>query len=184
VTPELLNGLIGAGGALLGGLATFAGVVYQQHRQAKQVAGEQQSEFARQAIDTILTQTTELRRLAWAKVREGKFVWTLDMSECVDATLMASLRIPDKELREIIEASCRIHFGAVSTSTLREIPSTDPPPVRIMVTTQQVHEQLVAYLRGEPRGPIMGPLGKHLERKRKLDQQFQEDIRALSTRRP
>ena len=174
MTPELLNGLIGAGGALFGGLATFAGVVYQQHRQAKQVAGEQQSELARQAIDMILAQTTELRRLAWAQDQGENFVWTPEMRACVDATLMASLRIPEKGIREIIAAACALQFGADKNWGFPEIQATNGPQLLILVMTQQVHEQIASYLRKEPAGPIKGPLGAFLEIHRKVERKLEQ----------
>jgi hypothetical protein len=173
VTPEIAVGLIGAGGALsgalVGGLATFAGVVYQQKRQAAHARDERRTEMAHQAVDIALHQTQELKRLAWPTEKEN-FQWNQEMGDCLEAIRLALLRIPDKGIRDTFEAACTFQFGA-SSKMRGELAGVDEPAVRMVVMTGQAQDMLGAYLRGEP-VPPEGFLGKALA----LEQEMYRNI--------
>jgi hypothetical protein len=150
MTPEVLVGLIGAGGALggalCGGLSTFAGVVYQQKRQAAQAAEERHTEMAHQAVDGIMTQVQELRKLARA---QSKYAWTPTMEELVEAIRHASLRVPHEPLRDLIDAACEWRFGANTFRPGKLAKITDTAPARIELIGLELQKCLGAYLRGE-----------------------------------
>lgn len=171
MTPEIAVGLIGLGGALggafIGGLATFAGVVYQQNRYDKHVSGERQTTMTHQAIDVIMDQTWELKKLAVGS-SDKQFEWTNDMAECVEAIRLAALRLPEKHLREPIEAACLYKFGASRTFKNDRIQGPPQPAARVAMMAGQVQERLGAYLRGEPIPPVDGFLEIALENEKEL----------------
>lgn len=177
MTPEIAVGLIGMGGALggalLGGAATFAGVVYQQKHSAKHAAKERRTEMATQAVDTILYQTQELKKLAWPPSDGEEFTWTQEMTESVETIHLAALLIPNKNIREPIEAACTFKFGA--SSKLRgELAGVDEPAVRVVVTAGETQLMLGAYLRGEAVPPPEGFLGKALASEGKMYHQIEK----------
>lgn len=177
MTPEIAVGLIGMGGALggalLGGTATFAGVVYQQKHSAKRSDEERRTEMATQAADTILHQTQKLKELAWPTRGEEEFTWTQEMSASVETIRLASLRIPHKNIREPLEAACTFKFGA--SSKLRgDLSGVDDPSVRVVVTAGEVQLMLGAYLRGESVPSPEGSLGRALAAEEKLYRQIQQ----------
>jgi hypothetical protein len=173
---EIAVGLIGVGGALggslLGGLSTFLGVVYQQQRQAKQTILERQTEMTHQAIDSIMVQVQELRRLAWE--RPKAFKWTAEMGACVEAIRLASLRLPQAGLREPIEAACNYQFGASKSLRGDMTSMVGDPAVRVVAMTSQVQQRLGSYLRGESPAPVDGFLKDAFTSQRKFRQQLSE----------
>ncbi|MEV2277850.1 hypothetical protein AB0I72_19920 [Nocardiopsis sp. NPDC049922] len=169
MTPEVLVGLIGAGGALsgalVGGFATFAGVVYQQNRQAEQAAEERRAEMAHHAIDTIITQTWGLKKLLpeWSF---KEFEWSPEMDACVDTIRMAALRLPQKDLREPIEAACSYLFGGTPHAHAASPSIPDRPAIRVRETAEEIQRRLGAHLRGEPLEPLDGRLRMMLEKQK------------------
>lgn len=178
MTPEIAVGLIGMGGALggalLGGAATFAGVVYQQRHSATRADKERRTEMAMQAVDVILHQTQELKKLAWPPKDEEELTWTPQMGECVEVIRLAALRIPDKNIREHLEAACTFKFGASSKLQGDLSAGVDAPAVRMVVTADEAQLMLGAYLRGEAIPQPEGFLGKALAAERKLYRQVEQ----------
>ncbi|QUX27879.1 hypothetical protein KGD83_21745 [Nocardiopsis akebiae] len=178
MTPEILVGLIGAGGALsgalLGGLATFSGVVYQQKRQAKQMTHQRQTEMAHQAIDNILRQTQEVKNLA---ISQGEdFHWTPKMDEQVDTILLWLIRIPHADLREVIEAICTFKLGA-HPELQGELSSTfNRPDFRVMLSIYEIQDFLGRYLRGEPIPQPKGILKEAVEGKKNFREEVRQSI--------
>lgn len=173
---EIAVGLIGMGGALggslLGGLATFLGVAYQQRHQAKQTALERQTKMTYQEIDSIIIQSQDLRRLAWEKSKA--FKWTAEMGACVEAIRLAALRLPQDDLREPIEAACTYQFGASKSLRGDIISMIDDPAVRIVVMASEVQQRLGSYLRGESPAPVEGCLKDAFTSHGRLRQQLSE----------
>ncbi|MET9783609.1 hypothetical protein [Nocardiopsis alba] len=152
MTPEIAVGLIGMGGALggalLGGAATFAGVVYQQQRQAQLTFAQRQTEITDRALEDVVTQAQELKRLALAQPHTD-FEWTPQMGECVEAIRVSTLRVPYKELRETIDAACMWQFGAASEITGGEQGFAEMPGVKVVVMSSQLQQVVGAYLRDD-----------------------------------
>ncbi|MEV2277849.1 hypothetical protein AB0I72_19915 [Nocardiopsis sp. NPDC049922] len=150
MSTEILVALVGLGGALFGAGAAFLGVVYQQRHQAKHAIRERRATMAEAAIDVITTQVQTLEKLIHSQAGED-FEWTEQMSDCLGAIRLSALRIPNKDLREAIEAVCDTRFGS---GRLMDDYCCGPCPeslkrMKIMIMTEEVQESLGAYLRGE-----------------------------------
>jgi hypothetical protein len=152
VSPEIAVGLIGAGGALsgalLGGLLTFAGVVYQQNRQNRQAAETRRRDISEQAVEAIFEQLQKLLHLT--EERQSRlFVWDTAASAHLNEIYLTAQRISDKEIRESIEAAVAWGFGSSPTfRDPRERAASDSQLITWMVN--EVQELLSAFLRGDP----------------------------------
>ncbi|GAA0976013.1 hypothetical protein Q7689_00700 [Nocardiopsis tropica] len=166
MTPELLNGLIGAGGALsgalLGGLLTFGGVVYQQNRQTRQAVETRRRDITEQAIEAIFGQLQRLRHLT--ENSPSQFVdWDSAIDECLTEIYLKAQRISDKEIRKSLEAAVASAFGSSPAFRApRDRASSDRHLIICMVN--EVQELLSTFLRGDPL-----PTGQpHLRRARRI----------------
>ncbi|MET9158274.1 hypothetical protein ABZX56_11150 [Streptomyces parvulus] len=109
---EVLVGVIGLSGALVGAAAAFAAVVYQQKHQARLAQAERRDALAQQAVELVAAELEQLRRLLWPQEgEEPTQESTQRILRHIDAIRLAVLRLPHQELREAIEAACMIEFG-------------------------------------------------------------------------
>ncbi|MDX3026736.1 hypothetical protein [Streptomyces scabiei] len=151
MSNEVLVGVIGLSGAIVGAAAAFAGVVYQQRNQARLARIERSDALAQAAVDTLTSEIQELRRLVWSLSSDAEEPpeFREAFSRHVDVIELAALRLPDKELREAIQAACYVGFGSVD-----QFQAHVGLPVRKAVTSAMcwdVQKCLGAFLRHESR---------------------------------
>jgi hypothetical protein len=152
VSAELLVGATGLLGAIVGAGAAFAGVVYQQRRQAELARMERRDAVASQAVDTIVAELERVRQVAREiplNIAANQAAAQVDFRDHLDAIQLASLRLPDLELREALEAACFVGFGL--EESFREEVDLDIPAVLINAMAWDAQKCLGAYLRQEAR---------------------------------
>ncbi|MET9483664.1 hypothetical protein [Streptomyces sp. NPDC006638] len=149
---EVLVGVIGLGGAVVGALAAFLGVVYQQRHQAKLAAKQRLTDLSTAAVDVLMVELEAVRRLAWTRAARDhpmRGTWIAEVAPHVDAIRLAALRLTDRELREMIEAACVYTFG--DEETLQEAVGLHMAPIVVMsASTGEAQKCLGYYLRQEP----------------------------------
>lgn len=159
MSGEVLVGVIALSGTLVGAAAAFAGVVYQQKQQAKLLGAERREALAHQAVDTLVAELEKVRELAASVPYRGEN--PPDFSEILDRHVsvieLAALRLPDKDLREAIQAACILGFGHTESFQahvgLRTQQVTTSVAQRVVMTAMcwDVQKCLGAYLRQEHR---------------------------------
>lgn len=149
----MLVGVIGLSGAVVGAAAAFAGVVYQQKQQVKLARSERRDAMALQAVDTLIAELEKVRELAWSVPYEEQDEDPPGFVEALEGHLsvirLAVLRLPDRELREAIEAACVMGFG--HESSFREYVGLRVQRGVMSATLGDAQMCLGAYLRQEPR---------------------------------
>ena len=148
----ILGGLIGLLGAVVGASAAFSGVVYQQRRQADLARQERLDALAERAVDTLIQELEHVRDLAWKwneahETRE----WRDALSKHSAAISLAVLRLPDKTLRENIQAAVILGFG--SEQAFQDHVDLQVPPGIMAAMAGDAQKSLGAYLRQEPSPP-------------------------------
>lgn len=159
MNTELLVGVIGLLGALVGAAAAFAGVVYQQNHQARLARAERREALARQAVDVLMAELEDLRKL----LSSGPDIGPADSPQFLEplerhlsVINLAALRLPQEELRELIESACNVRFGY--DESYREWLGIPPGQgheayqreSRLSAMCRDAQRCLGAYLRQEP----------------------------------
>ncbi|MDX3186474.1 hypothetical protein PV334_35295 [Streptomyces sp. ME02-7008A-1] len=147
---EILVGLIGLGGALVGASATFAGVVYQQRRQDLSARRLHRQTQAAGAADTILSDLYELQRVA----RQGNDGLTESeraeryrgQHDAVARIVLNVQRIPDAELRSRLQQNA---FFVLLNPPEDTRPEMERRESTLWLCVDSI-ESLGAYLRNEP----------------------------------
>lgn len=154
VEPEIIVGIVGLGGTLIGALAAFGGVVYQQGKQAQHERARRRDERAEGATDSLMADVETVRKLVMAghgkdlsDDSEEARLWREELDETIIGIRLGSLRIPDEDLRRNIVAACAFGFGRYHLLEASGLNSTSVLMVRMCVEVQNV---LGAYLRGAP----------------------------------
>lgn len=150
VETEILVGLIGLGGALVGAGATFAGVVYQQRRQDLSAKRLQRQAQTAGAADTILFDLYELQRVA----RQGNDGLTESeraeryrgQHDAVARIVLNVQRIPDAELRSRLQQNA---FFVLLNPPEDTRPEMERREATLWLCMDSI-ESLGAYLRNEP----------------------------------
>ena len=166
MSTEVLVGLIGLGGALVGAAAAFSGVVYQQRHQAKLAREQRRTAMSDAAVNTLITELEKLRTIAWRRPLEedhGDDQWHNELGDCIDRIRLAALRLPHQELRETIEAACTMAFGEQAEA--QDAVGLRAPRLLMMAAAVEAQRCLGAYLRGEPLPTMrfLPPMRRRLE---------------------
>lgn len=150
--PEVLSGLIGFGGALVGGAASFGGVWLTLSHQRKLAREARLAEIGQEAADRALNELITLGEFLESVKGEVATMRTDESAEYLDTVFghvervqRAVARIPDRELRTHVRDLLTVmrkyraagvrHFFAVSW--LSEL-------------TDELTELLSAYIRSDP----------------------------------
>ncbi|MFE0257841.1 hypothetical protein [Streptomyces sp. NPDC059010] len=144
-------GVIGLSGTLVGAGVAFAGVVYQQGRQAGLLRAERREALAHQAVDTMMAELEKVRALAWSVPhgQEDPPDFGEALGRSMDVVQLAALRLPDRELREAIEAACVLGFG--DEESFRAQVDLQVRRIVMGAMVWDVQKCLGAYLRQEAR---------------------------------
>ncbi|MFD3324076.1 hypothetical protein [Streptomyces sp. NPDC058701] len=151
---EVLVGVIGLGGTIVGASAAFLGVVYQQRHQARLAQAQRRDSMAIAAADTLLTELESLSKIAWRRPDDGSprdeafRQWTAEMGECVGRIQLAVLRLPHPELREAIESACLFEFG--NEVHFQQVVGLRAGRILMNAMCRDAQRCLGAYLRQEP----------------------------------
>ncbi|MEU1596191.1 hypothetical protein ABZ468_25865 [Streptomyces sp. NPDC005708] len=150
MSTEVLVGVIGLCGALVGAAAAFVGVVYQQKQQVKLAQAERRDALAQLAVDTIMTELEELRRLVWSVSGDAEEPpeFRPQLVRHIDVIRLGVLRLPHQELREAMEAACMMEFGRVDQ--FQEHIGLRLPRIVATAMCWDAQKCLGAYLRREP----------------------------------
>lgn len=151
MSDELLVGVIGLSGTLVGAAVAFLGVVYQQRRQAELIRAERRDALSHQAVDILMAELEKIRELAWSVPHgdDDPPGFGESLSKHVGVIQLAALRLPDRDLREAIEAACVLGFG--HEESFREHVGLRVQRGVMVATCWDVQKCLGAYLRQEPR---------------------------------
>jgi hypothetical protein len=149
MSTEVLVGVIGLSGALVGAAAAFAGVVYQQKHQEKMARSQRRDALAQQAVDTLMAELEEARRLVWSVPGDAEEPPDLPerLRRHIDVIRLAVLRIPHQELREAIDAACMVEFGRFEG--FQEHVGLPAPRIVVNAMCWDAQKCLGAYLRQE-----------------------------------
>ncbi|MFC8230276.1 hypothetical protein [Streptomyces sp. NPDC057287] len=147
---DMLVGLIGLGGALMGASATFVGVVYQQRRQDLSARTLHRRTQAASAADMILSDLYELQRVA----RQGNGGLTeseraeryRSQHDAVARIVLSVQRIPDAELRSRLQQNA---FFVLLNPPEDARPEMERREATLWLCMDSI-ESLGAYLRNEP----------------------------------
>ncbi|MFF3094112.1 hypothetical protein [Streptomyces cyaneofuscatus] len=150
---EIAVGLIGLGGAAVGALAAFLGVVYQQRHQARLMERERRAALSQVAVDALLADLEELRRHAWVRPDEERLDpawtdWSAETGLILARLSLATLRLPHPELREMIQAAGVYGFG--NEDALQEAVGLRAGRPLMAAVCGEAQKCLGYYLRGEP----------------------------------
>jgi hypothetical protein len=117
MSTEVLVGVIGLLGAVVGAAAAFAGVVYQQRNQAELNRAERRDALAQAAVDTLVAELQGVQRLVSSlpSDTEDPPEFRGALNRHLDVIELVALRLPDKELREAIHAACHVSFGCLAS---------------------------------------------------------------------
>ncbi|MFD8673179.1 hypothetical protein ACFV1A_08860 [Streptomyces seoulensis] len=154
--PEVLSGLIGFGGALVGGVASLGGVWLTLSHQRKQAREARLREIGQVAADKALNELITLGEFLGSVRGDVATMRTDESASYLDTVFghmqnieRAVARIPDRELRDHVKvllmvmrrfrAAGVLHFFAVSW--LSEL-------------TDELTELLSAYIRSDPLPPL------------------------------
>ncbi len=167
--PEVLSGLIGFGGAIVGGAASFGGVWLTLSHQRKQAREARLLEVGQAAADKALNELISLGEFLGSVSGDVATMHTDERASYLDTVFghmqnveRAVARIPDRTLRDRVKTLLTVmrrfraagvrHFFAVSW--LAEL-------------TDELTELLSAYIRSDP----LPPLSERTEAKqRRADQ--------------
>ncbi|MFI1525541.1 hypothetical protein [Streptomyces griseus] len=150
---EIAVGLIGLGGAVVGALAAFLGVVYQQRHQARLAERERRAVLSQAAIDLLLADLENLREHAWSRPENEQLDpawggWVTEMGLILARMRLAVLRLPHQDLREMLEAAALYGFG--NESALQEAVGLRAGRLLMVAACGEAQKCLGYYLRGEP----------------------------------
>jgi hypothetical protein len=154
--PEVLSGLIGFGGALVGGAASFGGVWLTLSHQRKLAREARLAEIGQEAADRALNELITLGEFLDSVRAEVAAMRTDESAEYLDTVFghmvrvqRAVARIPDRELRDRVRDLLSVmrkfraagvrHFFAVNW--LAEL-------------ADELTESLSAYIRSDPLPPL------------------------------
>lgn len=154
--PEVLSGLIGFGGALVGGAASFGGVWLTLSHQRKLAREARLAEIGQEAADKALNELITLGEFLGSVSGDVATMHTDEQASYLDTVFghmenveRAVARIPNRELRDRVKALLIVmrrfraagvrHFFAVSW--LAEL-------------TDELTELLSAYIRSDPLPPL------------------------------
>lgn len=164
--PEVLSGLIGFGGALVGGAASFGGVWLTLSHQRKLAREARLAEIGQEAADRALNELITLGEFLESVRGEVATMRTDESAEYLDTVFghmervqRAVARIPDKELRTRVRDLLTVmrkfrtagvrHFFAVSW--LAEL-------------ADELTDVLSAYIRSDPLPPLSERTGAKQQR--------------------
>lgn len=149
---EVLVGVIGLGGAAVGASAAFLGVVYQQRHQAKLADKQRRLELSETAIDTLIAELEALREHAWKRPDRDAGAdwqeWVRGMLPILRRIRLATLRLPDQDMRETLEAAWMFEYG--SSEHFQEVVGLRSGRLLMMGMTAEAQQCLGHYLRQEP----------------------------------
>ncbi|MFF8015522.1 hypothetical protein [Streptomyces sp. NPDC007929] len=162
--PEVLSGLIGFGGALVGGASSFGGVWLTLSHQRKQARESRLLEIGQEAADKALNELITLGEFLESVRGEVAAMRTDESAEYLDTVFghmervqRAVARIPDRELRtrmrDLLSVMRKFRAAGVrhlfAVSWLAEL-------------ADELTELLSAYIRSDP----LPPLSERTESKR------------------
>lgn len=173
--PEVLSGLIGFGGALVGGAASFGGVWLTLSHQRKQAREARLLEIGQVAADKALNELITLGEFLGSVQGDVVTMHTDERASYLDTVFghmenieRAVARIPNRELRDRVKSLIVVmrrfraagvrHFFAVSW--LAEL-------------TDELTDLLSAYIRSDP----LPPLSSRTEEKQRRATQHELDQR-------
>lgn len=152
MSTEVLVGLIGLGGAVLGAGAAFAGVVYQQRSQAKQEDAKRHLARTEGAIDSLIMELEAFREHAWKRpadeTAQGWSEWVAGMSDLLKPMRLSMMRLSDPDLRGMLEAAWLMEFG--DQEVLQEAVGLRAPRLLMLAMAAEAQSCLGHHLRGEP----------------------------------
>lgn len=153
MSETLLVGIIGLGGAVVGALAAFLGVVYQQRQQARLIDEERRAALSQGAVDSLLVDLEALRDHAWKRPAEeeaapGWGEWVDEMGHILARMRLAIFRLSDRDLRETLQAASLFGFG--NEGHLQEAIGLRAGRLLMMAMCVEAQECLGCYLRREP----------------------------------
>lgn len=178
--PEVFSGLIGFGGALVGGAASFGGVWLTLSHQRKLAREARLAEIGQAAADKALNELISLGEFLGSVSGDVAAMHTDESASYLDTVFghmqnveRAVARIPNRELRDRVKALLIVmrrfraagvrHFFAVSW--LAEL-------------TDELTELLSAYIRSDP----LPPLSERTEEKQRRAVQHDLNQRRRLTR--
>lgn len=149
---EIVVGMIGLGGAVVGALAAFLGVVYQQRHQAKLADQQRRVALSEAAIVTLIAELEALREHAWKRpdgeAEDGWREWIDGMGRILGRIRLATLRLPNQDLRETLEAAWLFEFG--HSELFQGVVGLRSGRMLMMAMTGEAQQCLGHYLRQEP----------------------------------
>ncbi|MFB7609828.1 hypothetical protein [Streptomyces gardneri] len=193
VVSDVTAGIFALGGAIVGGLATLAGTVWEQHRQSRTARSERLEEMAKAGVDAAMTELLEVQtalRAAKTQVPSAKgssyeeppstFMAAFlgkdltpeerderlhHMMDCRSRISIAMQRVPSYELRVRVDIDTSIIFGLPPTES-------ESAFTRNMEVCRDAEWCLGAYLRGEPLPSLMPTVAKAHAEWRKFSSEY------------
>ncbi|MFZ4150538.1 hypothetical protein [Streptomyces pseudogriseolus] len=153
MSDTLVVGIIGLAGAVVGALAAFLGVVYQQRQQARLADRERRAALSQGAVDSLLIDLEALRDHAWKRPADGDVApgwgeWVEEMGRILARIRLSIFRLSDRDLRETLRAACLFGFG--NEDLLQEAIGLRAGRILMVAMCGEAQECLGYYLRREP----------------------------------